>query len=593
MLPNGTGLASVGAVDGLSPGLMSAGIGLVPAGQTYIDIGQGNRASDSLYDTELPFVRFGATGVVPVDWAEIADRASDVPAEIVPGLLASTLEDEGVPIRADEGAGLAKLMAADEAGRIDAAQGRSGARPRGVTVRETDPSQLQKLVDGLRADDLLIAIERPPPSFRTLTIAVAGEGFDGLLTSESTRTDGLVTSTDIAPTILERYGIDVPDEMNGEPITSTGDGDIPGLIDLRERLEITGQRRGPVVGQTLLAWSALALLAIAAFRRPAVSRLVVGLLALSVLYLPFVLLLTPIADPSLLAERLMTGLGAPLLAACSWRLLPGWRGLALACLLTVAAYAADVIAGSVLVPLSIPGPNPASGSRFYGIGNEIESTVAAFVPLGVGAVLASVPKTRDGGPVAAVVFLVAGVVAAAAFALGRFGADVGAAIVLPAAVAVSAAVALGSRRGLLLVVLVPLGCLVALMAADLIFGGGAHLTRSVLAAGGLDAAGDVFERRIRLAASSFSRGANLPFLALALAVIAVGVYYRDRLRAWFPQRAAWAGFAGALGGALVGTVSNDSGVTLLILGAAYAAAAAGFAWAIRPSEEPETRPRLR
>jgi hypothetical protein len=31
----------------------------------------------------------------------------------------------------------------------------------------------------------------------------------------------------------------------------------------------------------------------------------------------------------------------------------------------------------------------------------------------------------------------------------------------------------------------------------------------------------------------------------------------------------------------VGTVSNDSGVVLLILGVAYCAAAAGYAWALR------------
>ena len=39
---------------GLSPGLMSAGLGSVPAEQTYLDIGQGNRVFDSLYDSDLP-----------------------------------------------------------------------------------------------------------------------------------------------------------------------------------------------------------------------------------------------------------------------------------------------------------------------------------------------------------------------------------------------------------------------------------------------------------------------------------------------------------------------------------------------------------
>ena len=38
----------------MSPGLMSAGLGAVPAEQTYLDITQGNRVFDSLYDAELP-----------------------------------------------------------------------------------------------------------------------------------------------------------------------------------------------------------------------------------------------------------------------------------------------------------------------------------------------------------------------------------------------------------------------------------------------------------------------------------------------------------------------------------------------------------
>src|ERR1700710_1892155 len=39
---------------GFSPGLMSAGLGTVTPEQTYLDIGAGNRAFNSLYDQELP-----------------------------------------------------------------------------------------------------------------------------------------------------------------------------------------------------------------------------------------------------------------------------------------------------------------------------------------------------------------------------------------------------------------------------------------------------------------------------------------------------------------------------------------------------------
>ena len=43
------------------------------------------------------------------------------------------------------------------------------------------------------------------------------------LRSDSTRTEGVVISTDVAPTVLERLGVDVPDDMSGEPIEARGD----------------------------------------------------------------------------------------------------------------------------------------------------------------------------------------------------------------------------------------------------------------------------------------------------------------------------------------------------------------------------------
>lgn len=586
LLPGGTGLAGVGSIKGLAPGLVSAGIGAVPAAQSYLDVTQGNRVSSSLYEGELPLIGFDRQGVNRRDWRAITQRTEDVPAEIAPGLLASTLEDAGLQVRAERSAGLGRLIAANRRGYLEG-NASPGCRPAGcagLSVVSADRTRLQRLVAGVAGDDLLIAIERPPPAFRTLTIAFAGDGFRrGLLTSDSTRTEGLVTTTDLAPTILDWLGVPVPDEMNGEPIGAEGEADLDGLLDFAQRLEVTGERRTPVVGLSLLSWSIATLLAVAAFRRRG-ARVALPILALSVAYLPLALLLTAtLGNPPLLLERLVAGLGPPLLALGTRLVLPGWRGFAVACLATVTAYAADVIAGSVFIPLSIPGPNPASGSRFYGIGNEIEATVGALVPLGVGAALASVAPTRDGGRVAAGTFLAVGLAAGAAFAFGAFGADVGAAIVLPAGAAVAAAVALGSRRGLVLAVLIPLACVVLLMGADLLLGGGSHLTRSVLDAGGLSEAGDVFERRIRLAESSFTRGANLPFIALALVAIGLGIAYRDRVRSWFEERSAFAGFAGAAAAALVGTVSNDSGAILLILGSAFTAAAAGYAWAQSPS----------
>ena len=56
VLPSNTTVGQLAAA-GLSPGLMSTGIGEVPPEQTYLDISQGNRVDDTLYDRPLPPLR--------------------------------------------------------------------------------------------------------------------------------------------------------------------------------------------------------------------------------------------------------------------------------------------------------------------------------------------------------------------------------------------------------------------------------------------------------------------------------------------------------------------------------------------------------
>ena len=108
-------------------------------------------------------------------------------------------------------------------------------------------------------NDLLIAIERPPPAKNgALAIGIAGRGFDGNLTSDSTRLDGYVLSTDVAPTILERLGIAVPSQMSGQAIRAEGTVDAAAIESLGERMAVISERRGPVIGLSLLVWLVVA-----------------------------------------------------------------------------------------------------------------------------------------------------------------------------------------------------------------------------------------------------------------------------------------------------------------------------------------------
>jgi hypothetical protein len=120
------------------------------------------------------------------------------------------------------------------------------------------------------------------------------------------------------------------------------------------------------------------------------------------------------------------------------------------------------------------------------------------------------------------------------------------------------------------------------VAIDLALGGGAHLSRTVLEAGGLDDVAEVFQRRVELSARSFERYAQTVTFWIVLALIVAGIARWRVVKGWFEgRRALWAGFLGAAGATGAGTLANDSGALLLMIGAVLAAATAGLAWATR------------
>lgn len=586
LLPNGTSVSDLESTPRISPGLFSPGLGDVSPDQTYLDITQGNRAFDSLYDGDLPLT--DALGTRVPYWARIVARADSAPAEIVPGLLASAVG--GARMAAARDLTLPALLAADRRGHV----GRLGARCRArgcrpaVSVVNATVAELAATVRRLRGRDLLIALERPPPAERGgLAIGIAGAGFDGNLTSDSTRIDGYVASTDIAPTILRRLGLPVPSQMTGTPIRAEGSPDFGEVSSLGERLSQIVPRRGSVVGISLLVWG-LAFGIAAAVLRGRVAGVALRLLALSVAYLPLLALIGAALRPGAGAERLLLVLGAPGLAALTLTALRGYRPLAVACALTTLACATDVVSGSPLTSLSLIGPNPGGGVRFYGIGNELEAILAPLIIVGTGAALAGFAAGAS-RRATAVTFIAVGLLFAFVFAAGRFGADVGAAIVFPAGAAVAAAV-ITRRRALVLVALAaPLLALAVLALIDLVSGGNAHLTRSVLDAGGLHGLADVAERRLRLSAHSFGRAVSSPLLPAVLIAIGWAVWARRRIRAWLEgSPAVLAAFAGAAVATLVGTLANDSGALLLEIGVAYLLVFLGYAWAEHAGHRPET-----
>jgi hypothetical protein len=138
----------------------------------------------------------------------------------------------------------------------------------------------------------------------------------------------------------------------------------------------------------------------------------------------------------------------------------------------------------------------------------------------------------------------------------------------------------GRRRLLLLALAAPVAAVGLIALIDLVSGAEAHLTRSVLDAGGFDDLAQVAQRRLQLSAHSFARPIVFVFLPLLAATVVLALVWRDRIAAWLAGLPAMrAGLAGALAATVVGTLANDSGALLLEIGTAYLLAFAGYAWA--------------
>jgi len=591
VLPGGITPSDLFGMESSAIGLMNPGLGDVSAQQTWLDVSQGARAFDSSYDTPLDRVYPG--GRIAVGWEKVVARARSTEGNVIPGLLASFLARNGIPAAAAESAGAAALAVARRDGTIGRAPipcggpkslmraGDPGAAatipgcPDPVTVLSMPLETAFRAAADRKPGELMIFIERPPAeSGDQLAIAIAGDGYEGMLESPSTRTDGYVLSTDLAPTILTHFGLNVPKAMTGLPVESGGEVDLEGLERLEGRYQQIGKRRGAALAIPLLLWIGLAglvsLLSGGVYSRPAVR-----LLCLSTILLPVVLLLTAALSPSLLVERTIATLLPVIVAGLLMRFAPGWSSLAIACGLTVIPYGVDMLAGSVLTPRAVIGPNPGLGARFYGIGNELESTLMILTSVGVGAALTQLAVS---GRRAAITFLVTGLVATVVFAAGRFGADVGAAIVFPVAAVVGAAFAAGRPR-LAWIGLAAAAVALALIAvADIVTGGETHFVRSVVGGSG-GSFFDVVSHRLDATVESFTRVSRVPVTIAAFILIAVGWWQRARISAWLagvPMLGA--GLAAAAAGSLVGAVTNDSGALFIQVGVLYLALTLGFAW---------------
>jgi hypothetical protein len=578
-------------------GFMSSIQGSYTPEQAFLDMSAGARTTSSLYDDEVPTdLRLERNGRIS-SWDEVVQRADSAPATVRPGLLASTVRAAGRSVgyagwlaaRNREA-----VVAADRTGRVQTVHlsqpGGVADGARSMWREDTDlvvaklppgpagKGQLREILAAGRPGDLVLVIQDPSHVTRRL-VAMGAAGIEGgtTLYSDSTRTEGVVSSTDVAPTVLRQLGIGVPEEMSGEPIEARGDATPAELSELRNRLTDLGPRRWAVTWLGLIGATLIAGVAGLALGDP---RLPGRALLLAAMWLPSVLLLTAGLAPSALVEGVIVAGGCAALALAGDRIRPWPRALVVPAAVAVGLTVIDLALGSELVRRSLLGPNPVLGSRFFGAGNELEIALAVIGLLGLGGALATASaRAQVWG------FAVGGAAIAFVLAWGRLGADVGAVPTVVAGATVAALAAAGQiawRVRLAILLVAPVVGLAALALLDLVTGGDAHFSRSVLEAGGLDEVADIAERRVRLSYRSLGRGA-IPFLvAFALVGLAVGFLRRDALLAATEDApGVRAAVYGVLAAVLIGALTNDSGPIILLIGSSYLLFAVVYLAAVR------------
>jgi hypothetical protein len=203
------------------------------------------------------------------------------------------------------------------------------------------------------------------PNDRRYPIAVIAPGYSGLLTSPTTRIPGLVSIADVAPTALRRVRGGLGHVAAGNPVAR--------VAALDEQIHSNNRIKLPAL---LIVAGALLLLMLVRPRAamPAVLAALLTSLAAGALRVE--------SEPMLIAMITIGTVGGGLLVG---RLCSDDRRLLTAIILVLAAHVVLLAARPEWVAVSPLGPT--QNSRFWGIGNQIETLLLA--PVVVGASLAA------------------------------------------------------------------------------------------------------------------------------------------------------------------------------------------------------------
>ncbi len=242
---------------------------------------------------------------------------------------------------------------------------------------------------------------------RLMVAAVAGVGAarEGWLTSATTRRDGIVTISDVAPGILRQLGIDPPLSMNGLPIRAVpaGEGRLDRLLDTQASALFHARWVGvffpAFVGLHfiiyLVAWRRLS-------RGRADRARVLRVLILGFMGIPVATLVQAGAGSERLGIwQVVAVLIATSAVIAALALAGPWSRRAsgppaFVCGVSVLVIALDLMTGARLQLSSLMGYSPIVAGRFAGLGNLMFAVLATSAILATSALAGRFPRYGAG-----------------------------------------------------------------------------------------------------------------------------------------------------------------------------------------------------
>ncbi|MCS6949418.1 MAG: hypothetical protein NZ520_03030, partial [bacterium] len=224
--------------------------------------------------------------------------------------------------------------------------------------------------------DRLMLVGLPPKGESLAPVILAGGGLStGVLTSATTRTEGVVSDVDLAPTLLQWMGL--PLRVGEHPVRVVRKDPFSTAQSLAQRYRWNAQALIPLGAVQVLGGLLAVLVSLRQVRGGSVSRR--GRLLLSVaIGLLLSLPVGTVIAPYLPASNLTLYVANILLAAAGLSLLAHWgaweqpfRAYIRACALSALVLLADMMGGQQGAKFSVYSAYALSGIRFYGVGNEL------------------------------------------------------------------------------------------------------------------------------------------------------------------------------------------------------------------------------